>query len=252
MSFAADAFSRTRARAHVRVRFAELLDRSLAALGAALGAALMLAACAPAGTAAGSAAPARATSLPPGGYATIERDALAELNAARTDPGGYARRLEQQLPYYQGNVLRRPGDAMGIATREGPAAVREAATALRATPRLAAVTRSAGMSSGAADLVADHGPRGVMGHIGSDGSTMGDRVNRYGRWHGRITESISFGPATGADVIMGLLVDDGVRDRGHRKNLLDPGIGVAGIACGRHVTYAVMCVIDLAAGYEER
>ncbi|HYD52508.1 MAG TPA: CAP domain-containing protein, partial [Gemmatimonadaceae bacterium] len=85
-----------------------------------------------------------------------------------------------------------------------------------------------------------------------DGSSPSVRVNRYGRWDGRLTESIAYGPATPEDVVIDLLVDDGVRDRGHRRNLLDPGVRIAGIACGPHRTYRMMCVIDLAAGYLER
>jgi uncharacterized protein YkwD len=52
--------------------------------------------------------------------------------------------------------------------------------------------------------------------------------------------------------VQGLLIDDGVADRGHRRNLLDPAVRVAGIACGRHAAYGTMCVIDLAGGYAER
>lgn len=195
---------------------------------------------------------ATAAAPPPGGYAALERDVLAELNAARTNPAGYARRLEALLPYFDGRVLRRPGTGIGITTQEGPAAVREAATALRSTAAMPAVRHSAGMTAGARDHVQDHGPRGALGHTGTDGSSFADRVSRYGRWLGRITESISYGPATGEEVVQGLLIDDAVPDRGHRRNLLDPGARVAGIACGPHARYRVTCVIDLAAGYEER
>jgi uncharacterized protein YkwD len=47
-------------------------------------------------------------------------------------------------------------------------------------------------------------------------------------------------------------VDDGVSDRGHRDNLLDPRWTVAGVACGPHREYEQMCVMDYAAKYAER
>lgn len=220
----------------------------------AAGAALLVAACAP-GTIGTSGAPPGGTAgipQPASDFPALERAVLSELNAARTNPPAYAQRLDALLPHYEGLVYRPPGATVGIRTREGTAAVREAAAALRATPARPALSRSAGMSEGARDLVEDHGPRGRLGHTGSDGSSMGDRVNRYGQWLERITESISYGPATGAAVIQGLIIDDGVPDRGHRRNLLDPTVRVAGIACGRHATYGTMCVIDLAGGYTER
>jgi uncharacterized protein YkwD len=42
-------------------------------------------------------------------------------------------------------------------------------------------------------------------------------------------------------------VDDGVKDRGHRKSLLDPRFDEIGVSCGNHRVYGIMCVIDLAA-----
>ena len=61
-----------------------------------------------------------------------------------------------------------------------------------------------------------------------------------------MAEVISFGPEDAASVIIDLVVDDGVRNRGHRKILLDPGYRVAGAACGPHKTFRVVCVIDFA------
>lgn len=181
----------------------------------------------------------------------LEGDILLELNAARTAPATYAGRIEALLQHMEGRILRRPGD-VAIATQEGSAAVREAAAALRATPRLASLAMAAGMQRAARDHAVDQGARGATGHRGSDGSTTSDQVNRHGRWTGRLTESISYGPAAGAAVVQGLIVDDGVPDRGHRRNLLDSEVTVAGVGCAVHATYRVTCVIDLAAGFQPR
>jgi hypothetical protein len=42
-----------------------------------------------------------------------------------------------------------------------------------------------------------------------------------------------------------------VPGRGHRRNLLDPLVAVAGAACGPHPKYRRMCVIDHASAYVE-
>jgi hypothetical protein len=57
---------------------------------------------------------------------------------------------------------------------------------------------------------------------------------------------ISFGPEQPPAVVIDLVVDDGVPDRGHRKILLDDRLRFAGAACGPHTIYRTMCVIDLA------
>ena len=201
--------------------------------------------------------PARAPQpAPPTRYlccTALERGVLDELNRARTDPQRFADELEARLPHFRGYVYRRPGAEVGVRTVEGPAAVREAVRALRATRAVPPLRLSRGMSAGAADHVRDHGPRGATGHAGRDGSTPASRLNRYGRWFGVISENIQYGRAANAhEVIADLFMDDGVADRGHRRNALDPNVRVAGVSCGPHATYGQMCVIVHAADYAER
>jgi uncharacterized protein YkwD len=195
--------------------------------------------------------PARPTTAPC--CTALERGVLDELNRARTDPARYAVELEARLPHFRGNIYRRPGAEVGVRTVEGVAAVREAVRVLRATRPLPPLRLSRGMSAGAADHVRDQGPRGAMGHTGRDNSAPGSRVNRYGRWFGLISENIQYGRAANAhEVIADLVIDDGVSDRGHRRNALDPDVRVAGVSCGPHTTYGQMCVIVHAGDYAER
>src|SRR5436853_318136 len=51
-------------------------------------------------------------------YRRIEREVLIELNAVRSNPSAYAAHLQALLPYFNGNLLRRPGSAVAIRTRE--------------------------------------------------------------------------------------------------------------------------------------
>ena len=102
---------------------------------------------------------------------------------------------------------------------------------------------------GAADHVRDQGPSGATGHTGSDGSTMSARIERHGQWGGGISENIDYGSADAREVVISLVVDDGVSSRGHRRNLLDPAIRFAGAACGPHQRYRTMCVMDHAGSF---
>ena len=184
--------------------------------------------------------------------AALERAVLDELNRVRANPARYAASIEAELPYYQGRIFQRPTDAVSLSTREGAAAAREAVKALRASPPLPLLRGSIGMSLGARDHVKDQGPRGGMEHKGSDGTMAWDRVNRYGQWKTKISENMSFGTATGRDVVVSLLIDDGVAERGHRKNILDPEIRIAGVSCGYHKIYRVMCDMVHASSFVER
>ena len=178
-----------------------------------------------------------------------ETELLHEWNALRADPPGYARHLEAWLPRFQGLELDLPSGR--LLTREGPAAVREAIAVLKANKSLPLVQNSAGMSLAARDHARDLGPRGGRGHVGADGSTLGARLDRHGRWQGTAQEAISYGMSTAQATILQLLVDDGTPSRGHRTTLLFAQAAQVGLACGEHREYQTMCVLDLASQFIE-
>lgn len=179
----------------------------------------------------------------------FERELLAQTNRARRDPAGFARDIEALLPYFDGNVLRRPGANVGLRTNEGPAALREAIRFLREQQPLDTLVWADGLWRAAGDHVRDQGPRGATGHTGGDGSSMGQRISRYGTWQTAAAENIDYGSTNARDVLVSLIVDDGVPSRGHRANIFDARLRVMGAACGPHTRYGTMCVMDYAGGF---
>lgn len=179
----------------------------------------------------------------------LERALLAEHNAARTDPAGYAVHLEALLPHFAGTVLRLPGSRFGLQTNEGADAVREAIRALRQQPPLPPLQWADGLWRAARDHALDQGPRGGTGHAGSDGSSMATRIRRYGAWSGSAAENIDYGSPTAREVLISLIVDDGVPSRGHRLIIFNADLRVMGSGCGEHTRYRTMCVIDYAGGF---
>jgi uncharacterized protein YkwD len=184
-------------------------------------------------------------------WSRLAREIHAETNLVRRDPAGYARHLERLLPRFDGTLLQRPGRPH-LRTDEGPAAVREAIAALESRRPVPQLRWSKGLAAAAADHVRDQGPVGGLEHRGTDGSDPARRANRHGRWVQGLAENIAYGENPARDVVIQLLVDDGVPDRGHRNNMLDDAWGAEGIACGPHRRYQQMCVMDFAVKYAER
>jgi uncharacterized protein YkwD len=106
-----------------------------------------------------------------------------------------------------------------------------------------------GLFRAAKDHVNDTGPKGITGHTGSDGSSMGQRIDRYGRWGGGAGENISYGYNVGRDIVLQLLIDDGVSNRGHRNNILNKDFKYTGGAIGSHASFTYLCVINYANEY---
>lgn len=184
-------------------------------------------------------------------WSRLAMDIHNETNLVRRDPGAYASHLEAMLPLFDGMMMDRVGRPM-LRTEEGAAAVQEAIAALRARTPVPPLGWSKGLAGAAADHVRDQGPIGGLEHYGTDGSDPARRAERRGRWASGMAENIAYGENPARDVVIQLLVDDGVPDRGHRNNILNGNWGVEGVACGPHRDYRQICVMDYAVRYVER
>lgn len=181
----------------------------------------------------------------------MERELLKEINIARANPKRYAVYAQETRNCMDKNLIIRTGRPP-IMTKEGVAAVEEAIVFLKSVRHVGQLNSSQGLSLAARDHVIDQQERSAIGHTGSDGSQANQRANRYGKWSGIIGENISYGAQTPRDVVLDLIVDDGVPNRGHRRNLFNPAFHVVGVACGNHALYRSMCVMNFAGEYEEK
>ncbi len=182
--------------------------------------------------------------------AGVEEDILHEMNRARTQPAEYAKELRaywDKAPF-KDKIFTLPGERINYVTNEGRPAVDEAIAFMERQPPISSIRLSQRHAGAASDLVAAQGAAGLIGHVGPDGSRPSDRIKRHGGDISLSGEVIYYGSTaqtSAADVVRSLIVDDGVADRGHRKNIFDPRFLSAGAACGPHKQYGGMCVVNL-------
>lgn len=175
---------------------------------------------------------------------------IREMNLARTNPDRYATFIEDLRGRFRGDLLVLPGRTM-MRTREGVSALNEAIHFLRKAQPQPALMLSAGMCRAAAEHCADQAD-GRMGHNGRDRSSPADRLNRHGQWSTLWGENISYGKSTAREIVLALIIDDGLKNRKHRKNIFNPAFNFAGAAYGPHARYRSVCSIEFAAGFAER
>ncbi len=165
----------------------------------------------------------------------MEKDIITRLNEVRTNPGGYVEWLK--------GLRDKPGWTEGL---------EKAIVFLENTKPLPAFRLSKGLSLAARDLVNDHGPKGLTGHTGSDGTSPFDRMNRYGQWEGKATEILSYGYREADAVVARIAIDAAAIPNDQTQYLFDKGLLTAGVACGPHKTNGIMCSVNFAHTYKEK
>ena len=175
---------------------------------------------------------------------------VREMNLARENPAGYAAYIENVRSHFDGSQVVLPGGTR-VRSKEGVRALDDAIRFLRQARPQAPLALSTGMSRAAADHCADQAA-GRRGHDGSDRSSPGARISRYGEWSGAWGENLAYGKTNARDIIMALIIDDGLPARKHRKNIFNPKFNVAGAAFGPHAVYRTVCSIDFAGGYADQ
>ena len=95
----------------------------------------------------------------------------------------------------------------------------------------------------ARDHATSTGEQGRTGH--------GNFSKRYesllGNPYQGVAENLAYGHAEAIDIVISLLIDEGIRDLGHRKNMLNPLFNSVGVAISPHRTYRVNCAIGFGA-----
>ena len=181
----------------------------------------------------------------------IEKEIIFEINLLRTNPAKYATNYIAPLANnYKNKMLYYPGDKP-LRTREGVNALYECVRVLKRTQNLKLVYPSKGLTRAAEDHVKDQSKSGKTGHRGGDRSNVRERIERYGDWNIRIAENIAYGGLSARQIIIYLLIDDGIRDRGHRKTFLHPDYKTVGVAIGSHPYYNSMWVMDFAGSFTD-
>lgn len=100
-----------------------------------------------------------------------------------------------------------------------------------------------GLCTAAANHASDIGSTGRTGHKSSDGKDLVKRFEKYFA-KGTVSENCSYGKAAPLDIVMQLLIDDGVESLGHRNVMLSEQYGAVGVSIAKHTVFNYNCVLD--------
>jgi hypothetical protein len=164
------------------------------------------------------------------GYSQAE-EVLKIMNEVRTDPQGFLQ--ARLIPFIKDHKLEGNSYAESLVEE---LKIAKPTNPLQSSPVLAKLAQG---------HAKDMGEKGKVGHTSTNGMTFENRVRKKIKT-GMIAENCDYGNAEPLDIVMSLLIDDGVASLGHRKNILHTGLNYVGIAIEKHKTYRMNCVMDFA------
>jgi len=179
----------------------------------------------------------------------FEQEVVNEMNVARTDPTSVIPHLQKYEALFRGRILYIPKQTPFL-TVEGFPAVDEAIEALRKSPKAQSLKVSEGLVKVAKSQLADLLEKPDLGHTGKDGSNLSRRLDKVGIV-GKAGENLTFTPLTPREVAINMIVDDGVKSRHHRDNVLNPLFRLVGVACEKYKNRRYICVIVFANKFVE-
>ena len=186
-------------------------------------------------------------------YNAIQVSLYKELNKLRKDPRSYIPLIQQEMnTIKKNNVLRKKDSNLQIQTLEGKAAYEDAILFLEKQEPVQPLTKEIRLSYAAADLVKDIGERGVVTHQDKDGLFVSERIEKYCEWDFCANEVIEVSSKNAQDILVSLLVDDGIRDRLDRRALFQHIYNYVGVACGPHSEYEIVTVMVFAGGIRQK
>ena len=172
----------------------------------------------------------------------IKREVIAESNRIRTNPKAYIPILEGYLKNFDGNLLTLPDKHEILETEEGPRAYKEAIEFLKNQKPINVIEYDEEASKVALEY-SKFLSNSKEGQV-EDENQIEQRVEKYLDYDYSISENIDFGGSTGVEVIVNLLVDDGVKNRTHRDNLFSDKYEYYGVGVFEHPDYDFCTVID--------
>ena len=181
----------------------------------------------------------------------VEDTIIKEINEARNNPQKFIGYLEEYRKSLKGNVLHLP-NSKPLVTIEGVAAIDDAINDLKKLPKINDLKNSRGLNRVAKNHLEDLIENPKLGHKGKDGTLLDQRLLRFGLVGLLYAENISYRISVAREVVLAMIVDDGVKSRSHRKNIFNPSFRLFGIACGTAKDTTALCVAEFADDFSEK
>ena len=178
---------------------------------------------------------------------SFEEQLVNKINEFRTNPKGYAKKINEYIPYFKGKNLRMPGTYINFKTQEGADAYIEAVDFLSKQDGVEPFEPSKGLAIISKKYL-DEMQKIDVEEL--DNINIDEIIEQYGTIRGDLNRAIDFGGEDPEQVLINLIISDGDPSRGNRDALLSTNLKKIGVANGKHKIYNFCTVIFICTEFQ--
>ena len=176
-------------------------------------------------------------------YQKLTNQLYIDINKTRENPESIIPYLKKMKTFFKKKEYSDPSLNFALITNEGMQAVDETINFLEKQKKTPKLQKNEKLEKSVNLLLTKIGPEGITKHQKGDLS-LKTRTQKFLEKTGIMAENISFGMNRSLDIISQMLVDDGVKSRGHRKNFFNEKFSEIGISTGEHSIYGTCGIFN--------
>ena len=173
---------------------------------------------------------------------SIEIQLLKEHNKIRNSPSLYIPILTETKKLFRKNNVLHFYKEMPFKTYEGIETIDEAINFLSTQKPLKSFILSSELIKSSKDIANELGINGIVNHS----KNLPQYIEKYCEWGGMLCENIDFGTKQAENIMIKLLLNDGIKERFQRLNIFKPELKYIGISQNSHIKYGICTVIHYA------
>lgn len=184
-------------------------------------------------------------------YTALCAEVIELVNRVRTEPRAGVAVVEELIPRFDGKLCHSLTASHTWVTAEGVGAVADAASFLSSSPSVLPLVPSPLLHRLAAERAQQIAEMPLPSSQATT-ETLADRARSMLVWTGALGESVCLEESDAKEILRVMLIEDGNRQRTHRKNLLRKEFKHIGAAGCPHPTLQHVFVIVLADGVDPK
>lgn len=171
----------------------------------------------------------------------LAKSIIESINKARTSPSQVRDLLNERLTCFEDKIVQVGNQK--FQTQEGSTAVDDCKSYFEGTEAVSTLESCSNLTKIAEDHADYLSKSGETGHSNNNGENFLERLKAVGKWKGQVGELLAFQYQTANEFLLHWLINDGLKNRGDRLQILNSEYRKVGVAVSNHKDFGLVAVV---------